>query len=420
LKSKDKAPRSSHGLDVWIAQAERSLGSGGGRLGWLLIASTVAAAVLQQTLDTSAEPAFLLKGGSLLQHKFRAPTRTTTDVDGLVRGDIEEFMEGLDGLLAQPWGPFEFESGPVEVIEVPNKVVKPRRFQLFVKLNGQTWRRVQVELSPDEGRAGVVSERTPSPRLAGFGLPTPDHLASLTLRYQIAQKVHASTDPHDPPEYRNDRARDVVDLLLLRDLSDETGHPDKQSILDAILDIFAVRAAEAETMDRKPRPWPARLTACPHWRESYDNAAQAAGQAPVLADGDVGPPGRLCGLRRGEADPGGDQAEDEVAFPAGLAQEPGQADLVHGPRHRRHGAVAQPGAEADVGAVAVVRAAGLGAVVEDRLEGVDLGGQGLRQGCDGVGVDLAVLFPGLAQQHGLGRLLGAVFEPVRRRHSDNL
>jgi hypothetical protein len=36
------------------------------------------------------------------------------------------------------------------------------------------------------------------------------------MRYQIAQKVHASTDPHNPPEFVNDRARDVVDLLLLR------------------------------------------------------------------------------------------------------------------------------------------------------------------------------------------------------------
>jgi hypothetical protein len=129
-----------------------------------------------------------------------------------------------------------------------------------------------------------MGESTPAPSLSGFGLPTPDHLASLTLRYQIAQKVHASTDPHEPPEYLNDRARDVVDLLLLHDLSGETGHPDKPSISTAILDIFSARAAEAETLRRKPRHWPARLVAHPHWRESFNKAATSAGLDISLED----------------------------------------------------------------------------------------------------------------------------------------
>jgi hypothetical protein len=162
LKPKDKTPKSGHILDGWIARAERDLHSDGGRLGWL-IASTVAVAALQHAFDGPSEPAFLLKGGSLLQHKFRAPTRTTTDVDGLVRGDIQAFLDGLDSLLAHPWGPFTFQRGAIEIIDVPHKLVKPRRFQLLIMLNGQTWRRVQVELSPDEGSAGHVSEDTPAP-----------------------------------------------------------------------------------------------------------------------------------------------------------------------------------------------------------------------------------------------------------------
>jgi hypothetical protein len=45
------------------------------------------------------------------------------------------------------------------------------------------------------------------------------------MRFQIAQKIHAVSDPHEPPDSINDRARDVVDLLLLRDLAAETGNP---------------------------------------------------------------------------------------------------------------------------------------------------------------------------------------------------
>ena len=43
------------------------------------------------------------------------------------------------------------------------------------------------------------------------------------MRFQIAQKLHAVTDPHEPPDLINDRARDVVDLLLLRDLYRHNG-----------------------------------------------------------------------------------------------------------------------------------------------------------------------------------------------------
>lgn len=92
-------------LTGWVNQAERRLGSRGGRLGWL-VASTVVIAVLQRALGIDGHPQFLLKGGTLLQHRLPAlPTRATKDVDGLVRGDIDEFMVTLDDVLTEPWVP---------------------------------------------------------------------------------------------------------------------------------------------------------------------------------------------------------------------------------------------------------------------------------------------------------------------------
>jgi hypothetical protein len=275
LKPKDKLPRSANILNNWIAQAEKNLGSDSGRLGWL-IASTVVAATLQQAVDEQGNPTFLLKGGTLLQHRLPG-SRTTTDVDGLVRGDMEAFLETVDTVLRRPWGPLTFRRDPIEIINVPNRVAKPRRFDVVILLNGATWRRLQVEVSPDEGRAGQVGELVGAPSLAGFGLPSPDHLASLAMRYQIAQKVHAASDPHDPPKYINDRARDVVDLVLLRDLVAATSTPTLAEIKDAIVDIFAARAADAAQLGWPPRPWPARLTAYPHWQTSYTRAAESAG-----------------------------------------------------------------------------------------------------------------------------------------------
>lgn len=139
--------------------------------------------------------------------------------------------------------------GEVGTVEVPHKLVRPRRFDMTVLLNGVTWRRVQIEVSADEGDAGTTPEWIPSPSLAGFGLPTPDHLVSLSMCCQIAQKIHASTDPHEPPEFVNDCARDVVDLLLLRPLTEMNEHPSLTEMRAAVEDVFAARAAEAQAME---------------------------------------------------------------------------------------------------------------------------------------------------------------------------
>jgi hypothetical protein len=284
LKPKNKPPTSARILHNWIAQAQDCLGVAGPRLGWL-VAATVIIAALQRAMDVSGVPLFLLKGGTMLQYRLPGMSRTTQDVDGLVRGDIDRLLTKLDATLDEPWGPLTLVRGEAETVEVPHKLVKPRRFDMTVLLNGVTWRRVQIEISPDEGDAGTRPEPIATPSLAGFGLPTPDHFVSLPMRYQIAQKIHASTDLHDPPEFVNDRARDVVDLLLLRTFTEVNGHPSLTEIRGAVEDTFAARAAEAEVMGGVLlRAWPARLTSHPHWGPSFSKAADSAGLPISLAD----------------------------------------------------------------------------------------------------------------------------------------
>src|ERR1035437_2970692 len=72
----------------------------------------------------------------------------------------------------------------------------------------------------------------------------PGPLATLPLRFQIAQKLHACTDPHDPPASINDRPRDVVDLLLLRHLVRTEGRPTLLELRVAAEAIFAARAVD--------------------------------------------------------------------------------------------------------------------------------------------------------------------------------
>lgn len=281
LAPRGKAPASARVLNAWIIQAQDRLRTAGPRLGWL-VAATVVSAVLQRAVDEHGTPLFWLKGGTMLQYRLSGMSRTTKDIDGLVRGDLDRFLAELDKVLEEPWGPLTLVRGEVEVIDVPNRIIKPRRFDIVVALNGVTWRRAQVEISPDEGRAGTTPESIPAPSLAGFGLPSPDHFMSLSMAYQIAQKIHACTDPHDPPAFVNDRARDVVDLLLLRELVETAQNPSLGEVRAAISDVFTARAAEAAAAGARPRTWPARCTAYPHWESSFASAAESAGLAVTL------------------------------------------------------------------------------------------------------------------------------------------
>lgn len=284
LKPKTKEPVSTKVLNTWIAQAEGKLGdeARGGRLGWL-IASSVAIAAVQRAIDTEGRRLFLLKGGTLLQHRLNATARTTKDVDGLIRGDLDEFILALDEALDEPWGPLTLRRGEVEVVNVPTKIIKPRRFDIILELRGVTWRRIQFEVSPGEAGVSDEQEAIEPPPLGGFGLPDPDVLVGIAMRFQIAQKLHAVSDPHEPPDSINDRARDVVDLLLLRDLAASTGSPALTEIRQAATAVFAARTDEAAQLGLVTRAWPPTVVAHRHWVDDFARAAGSGGLELGLA-----------------------------------------------------------------------------------------------------------------------------------------
>jgi hypothetical protein len=275
LKDRGKSPASASILNKWVQHAVTEVGVDEGRVGWL-VASTVVVAALQRALDEDGESRFLLKGGNYLQHRMRWSGRPTKDIDGLVRGDIDHFVDALDESLRDSWGPLELTRTEIQVIDVPHKRVKPRRFHVQVGLRGQTWRNIQVEIAPDEGGAAGEHDVLPAPDLKFFGIPTPDQLFGIALRFQVAQKIHAGTDPHSPPERTNDRARDVVDLLLLRDLIAVEGAPSPAELRQACVAVFEARADEANAAGSPARVWPPTATAHPHWGTDYASASLKA------------------------------------------------------------------------------------------------------------------------------------------------
>jgi hypothetical protein len=115
-----------------------------------------------------------------------------------------------------------------------------------VRLNykGRSWGSVKVELAP------------------------PEKVNCVSVRYQVAQKLHACTEVfHQGPE--NERFRDVMDILLVEDLlRDEVG---LAATREACVDIFTVRAKHA---------WPPSVTVYESWRGPFRALADENGFRP--------------------------------------------------------------------------------------------------------------------------------------------
>lgn len=273
LPDRQRTPVSARALNMWLRDAQTRTGVGEKRIGWLL-ASTVAVAALQRALGADEEPLFLLKGGLFMEFHLGLDARVTKDVDALFRGGVERFESALDAAISEPWGPFTLQRTAIEEITGARRLAKPRRFDLKLLIKGTVWRRIKVEISFPEGHIADGLESVPTPRAGFFGIPTPDHLSGIAMAYQVAQKLHACTDPDDPPEFLNDRVRDVVDLLLIRDRF--YGGLAAIDVRAACVDVFSARAAEASEVGQPVRRWPPVL-AVPNeeWVRAYPALAES-------------------------------------------------------------------------------------------------------------------------------------------------
>jgi len=89
--------------------------------------------------------------------------------------------------------------------------------------------------------------------MSEFGLTGPAEVTCLSLRYQIAQKIHPYTERFEGRE--NERVHDLIDLLLIEKLIE-----DDARVKEACVEIFDLRATHE---------WPPTLTVEPSWREVY-------------------------------------------------------------------------------------------------------------------------------------------------------
>jgi hypothetical protein len=260
-----KPPLSTKVIEKWVSDYAREEGVAVNRLQrWIWF--MVVLAVLDRVRDEAGEPLFLLKGGAAMELRLHLQARTTKDIDTVFREAMKSMLERLDEALQNGWGDFSFERTP------PEPIKETRSVRLVIKLSyrGKRWGTVQLEVAPAEGGSGDDVDTVDAIGIEQFGLAGPDRISCLGIRYQIAQKIHACTEPPHEGKDENPRFHDTMDLILLRDLVEDDGW---RAVRNACIDTFQTRAKHS---------WPPELIVYPSWPEAF--AALAEGQDfPILA-----------------------------------------------------------------------------------------------------------------------------------------
>ena len=251
---RDNPPSNLHALQSWISTWATQQGVAQDRVQRWIAFELIAAAFEAARLDTG-RPLFLLKGGFAMEVRLGLEARATRDIDAVMRADAnaEQITDAVRAALSEPRcdGAATFEVLSARPIGTLASV----KFDVRVQWHGQALARVRLEVSPDEADAARDWDSLALPgRAAEFGITdVPADIQCLQLRFQMAQKLHAVSNPREP----NDRFRDLIDLQLLDALHDRARDPE---LRDACEKVFTARAQH---------PWPPAITVRDGWEAGY-------------------------------------------------------------------------------------------------------------------------------------------------------
>lgn len=211
---------------------------------------------LERVSSNAEGPRFTIKGAVALEMRLPSKARATKDID-LVVDDLGsgDPTAALRDALEDGYQGFTFRVKG-EPYVMPNDSV---RVEVALDYRGRSWGTIQVDLSPREGDRTEV-DMVESLGLDPFGLDSPHVLPCISLRYHIAQKIHAMTEPPLDDETPNERFRDLVDLLLMRELT-----TDLIGVRAACVNVFAIRARHE---------WPPVLDPPAFWEEPFAALAE--------------------------------------------------------------------------------------------------------------------------------------------------
>jgi hypothetical protein len=212
----------------------------------------IIAAALDRVRDEDGEPLFTLKGGAAMELRLGLSARASKDYDAAFRARADDMLDALDRALAEDWHGFQLQRTEPE----PVRETSAMRMDIRLAYNGKSWGSVQLEVAPTEGETGREVDHIPARPLDAVQIEGPERIACVSVRYQIAQKIHACTEVYADGR-ENDRFRDLIDLRLLRELVDGGGLP---AVRAACVEIFELRAKH---------DWPPEVTIWSSWAEGF-------------------------------------------------------------------------------------------------------------------------------------------------------
>lgn len=221
-------------------------------VGFAVLCETLAEAVARGVI-----PLFFVKGGVAIELRLGLTARATKDLDIGLCAAPADLLPVFDRALDVGFGDFTLRRrGEARILENG-----ARSLEVAVQNFGRPWATVDVDLaaaSPD-----AETDSVEPIALHELGLARARPVPCLVLSEQMAQKIHALTEPL-PRGRPNPRARDVLDILLI----------------DTRLgtDYAAVRAACARVFaQRNVHDWPiVRFTFPDEWSPTLVELARQA------------------------------------------------------------------------------------------------------------------------------------------------
>ncbi len=209
---------------------------------------------------------FSIRGGIALELRRPGTVRATKDLDLTYRGFQADMVLALEEALETPYARFRFQrTGAVFEMERAESL----RVEVGVRFDGTEWGTLPLDLNRSESPAETIELVAALDLLGAFGIEGPIALPCLSLPYHFAHKVHAITRP-DSQEYPNERAQDLIDLLIFRN---ELTSPTHRTLLRvACVDVFG---------GRNTHPWPPEFKPPERWTESFTRMANELTLAPT-------------------------------------------------------------------------------------------------------------------------------------------
>ena len=205
-------------------------------------------------------PDGVVKGGSSLMFRYGGEfTRYTRDMDTARVMGLADYKQKLEDALKVGWNGF---TGVLSDVPPPKPNDVPESYVMIpfdIKLSycGRSWQTIRIEIGHNEiGDADEYEEYLPPDLAEAFealSFPRPAALRVMRLPYQIAQKLHAASEPG------SERAHDLIDLQLI--------------VRHSTLDFVEVRKTCVRLFEyRRKHAWAPKIVAGDGWRKTYEDA----------------------------------------------------------------------------------------------------------------------------------------------------